>query len=337
MSLRKRRWRWLRLAWLLVLSACGSGIVPETPRIARGAGSELALGALRGGSGLKVDEDRELELYVRAIPPRTRVLSALVQTSSQPACSGGVAATRVRVPGSDPWTNRRRPRPGETLLIDLPGAAWQLAISAPSRLDVVLRDANGALQCASFPLVDGAPEHRWRPLESWTLSGAFQYEAFLDRVAGLDGASSFGLAAGRWLGPLRASAGAGLGAAWCTDAACRPELGDTSPRSSLYVPGFVGLDATLFQVAALAFELAAQYKLAWAAPPPGGASVFLHGPELIPRLAWALRDPLAPGIPGGPRRGYAISFAVPMGYIMSSGGGASLSIGGALLASFPVR
>jgi hypothetical protein len=328
--------RYLHSICLLALGACNSGIVPATPRVARGGGSELALGALRGGSGLRVDEDRQLDVHVRAIAPRTRVLAASVQVSAQPACSGGVAATRVRVPG-DPWTNRRRPRPGETLLIDLPGAAWRLAVSAPSRLDLVLRDANGALQCASFALVDSAPEHRWRPLESWTLSGLFQYEAFLDRVAGLDGASSFGLAAGRWLGPLRVSAGAGVGVAWCTDANCRPEPGDTVPRSSLYVPGFVGLDATLFQVAALAFELAAQYKLAWAEPPALGESTFLHGPELIPRLAWALRDPLAPGIPGGPRRGYAISFAVPMGYIMAASGDVSLSIGGALLASFPVR
>lgn len=322
----------LRCAWLLALCACSGAIAPATPRVARGAGYELELGALRGGTGLKREEDRQLELRVRAIPPRTRALTASVQASSRPACSGGIAATRVRVPG-DEWSNRRRPRPGETLLIDLPGSAWTLATSGPSRLDLLLRDADGALQCASFPLVDAAPEHRWRPLESWTASGAFQYELFLDRAAGLDSAASFSAVAGKWLGPVRVSAGAGAGVAWCTRGECRSELGEA--RQSYYVPAFAGMDTTLFQVSRLALELAAAYQLAWTEAPAGKA--LLHGPKLIPRLAWALPDPIAPGVPGGPRRGYAISFAVPLGYVMSTRGDASLSAGGGLLFSFPLR
>lgn len=333
---RKHPRRGLQLICLLALSACSNGLVPETPRIARGAGYELQLGAVRGGSGLKLDEERQLELRVLAIPPRTRVLAASVQAAAQPVCSGGIAATRVHVPGGA-WTNRRRPRPGETLRVDLPGAAWKLATVAPSRLDVVLRDGDGALQCASFALVDPAPEHRWRALESWSLSGQFRAEFFPDRVAGLDSAAFFGLSLGKWLGPLRVSVGGGGGAAWCTRSDCRPDPGDAPQH--YYLPAFAGVDATLFQTGRLAFELAGQYKLAWSETrtEAGERGVLLHGPELIPRFAWALPDPIAPGIPGGPRRGYAISFALPVGYIMSTRGGASISAGGGLVFSFPIH
>jgi hypothetical protein len=336
MSGRKHPRRWLELVYLLALSACSSGLVPETPRIARGAGYELQLGTLRGGGGLRLDEEeRQLELRVLAIPPRTRVLAASVQAATQPVCSGGIAATRVHVPGG-PWTNRRRPKPGETLRVDLPGAAWKLATAAPSRLDVVLRDADGELQCASFALVDGAPEYRWRALESWSVSGQFRVEFFPDRVAGLDSAAFFGVALGKWLGPLRVSAGGGAGAAWCTRSDCRPDPGDAPQH--YYLPVFAGLDATLFQTGRLAFELAAQYKLAWTETQTdaGERGALLHGPELMPRFAWALPDPIAPGIPGGPRRGYAVSVALPMGYIMSTRGGASVSVGGGLMFSFPI-
>jgi hypothetical protein len=333
----KRLQRRVGLACLLALSACATGIAPATPRVARGAGYELELGTLHEGLGLKVEDDRQLEVRVRAVPRRTRVLTASVQASAQPPCSGGILATNVHVPAGA-WTNRRRPRPGETLVIDLPGAAWTLATAGPSRLDVLLRDGDGALQCASFPLVDGSPEHRWKLLNTWNVTGTMQYDVFLDHVSGVESAAAFALSLGKWLGMVRVSAGAGGGISWCTRAPCVNDIGE-SPQT-YYLPVFAGADTPVFQIGRFAFELAAQYKAAWTEARKNTGErqpLFLHGPELIPRLAWTLPDPLAPGIPGGPRRGYTMSFAVPVGYVMSTRGDASLSVGGGILFSFPTR
>jgi hypothetical protein len=321
-------------AWLC--GGCGSGLVPSTPRVARAPGYELHLGKLQGGSGQRLDDERQLEVHVAAVPPRTRVLGAAVQQAALQPCSGGISATRVYVPG-DEWTQRRRPKAGETLKLELPGSAWKLATDAPSRLDLMLRDAAGALHCISFPLVDPAPQHRWRPLESWTVSGVFRFDALLDSVDRLGNAAVFGVSLGKWLGPVRLAVGVGAGATWCAQNDCLPE----SPEGPqhYYVPLSAGANTTLLQVGRLALELAAQYRVGWTATqtPSGARAAFLHGPELLPGLAWALPDPIAPGIPGGPRRGYAISFAAPLGYVMSSRGDGSLSVGGAVSFSFPVH
>jgi hypothetical protein len=334
----KLLWALCVLLSMLSLSACGSGLVPRTPRVARAPGYELSLGEVRGGSGIRIDEDRRLQVHVAAIPARTRVLEAAVQEAGRPPCSGGVAASRVRVVGEDEWTNKRRPRPGETLSIELSGAAWKFATEVASRLDLALRDSAGALRCITFPLVDAAPQNRWDLLDSWTVSGLFELDFFLDGVDGIDDAAVLGLSLGKWLGPVRVGAGAGGGASSCSKSVCAPSEETGSSRHH-YVPLFAGADSTLFQAGWLAFGFGVQYRVIWTGTETyaGERSVFLHGPALRPRLSWALPDPIAPGIPGGPRRGYAISLDVPLGYVMSARGDASFSVGGGLVFSFPVH
>lgn len=340
-----RALRSLALLVSLLFVGCGTGMKPHTPRIARSAGHELALGTVRPtnaitdpGSGAQ-----RIQLHVRALPPNTRVSWVAITESAQAPCSKGSVALRVRLAGRAWPTAEWRPRPGDVLELDFSAEAWTQAVSGPSRLDLLLESEDGVSQCASFPLIDERPAERWDPLESWTFNSGVEGDALLDHVDGYRNTGAWVAEVGKFLGPLRVYGSVGVGGVECSRSTCprrrNKQTGKYENRGGLYLPFAGGAELTVAQYKFIALDLKAQYRLAYARSTTydGVQNALLHGPMALPAIVFTMPDPIAPGIPGGVRRGISVSIEGSVGYLWSSSGDGSVGVGGGLMVQLPVH
>lgn len=335
------------LAFLLstLVVGCGIGMKPHTPRVARSAGHELALGTVRPTNPLSDPGSgaQRIRLHVAALPENTRVSWVAISEAARAPCSEGYVALNVRLAGRAWSTPEWRPRPGDILELDFNEAAWTKAVTGPSRLDVLLEADDGVTQCASFPLVDERPEQRWDPLERWTLNTGVEAEGLRQHVAGFRNVGGWLFEVGRFLGPLRVYGSVGVGTAECAKSACpqrrNKQTNKYENREALYLPFAGGAELTLAQYKFLALDLKAHYRLAFARATTydGVSRTLLHGPMLLPALVITMPDPIAPGIPGGVRRGMSVSLEGSVSYLWSSSGDGSLGVGGGFMIQFPIH
>jgi hypothetical protein len=320
--------RTLLACLLFVTSGCLRGIVARTPRVAEAPEYRLELREIHGKAlPDATDTSNQLELHVSKLQAGTTFVAASIQRPDELPC---VALDPGSMYDAQPFPYREldgRRRPSSQLM--LPFNARELfGQRGPVRLDLELRRSDGTRVCATFPLFDAAPEHRWDALESFSIGMTVQLAFLVHAVDHLAALTSVNLVAGKWLGPVQIYAGGGAGLSTCSEEPCH--VSDADPATNRgYYPVFAGLDALLFRGKYVAAKLGARYKLAWTRTDVAGPDpkIILHGPELLPGIYLAHQTSGTPGLPNLPDRLLSISADLPVGYVMSKSGDAALSLG----------
>jgi hypothetical protein len=218
-------------------------------------------------------------------------------------------------------------------------------ISKGARLDL-LTSREGQEDCLTTPITSRAPEHRWRRENTGTVDMTLGGSYFLGAPGGVIGDGSMTFALGHGVGDVRLYGGAGIGIAVCSEYTCPLEVHDPGTENErtlrargLAVPVFFGVESLPWQVGFFAFGAVLEY---------GGEYVrletydsvryeWLQGPLVAPRLVLTYRNPVAPGVPGGPNNGF-VGLDVPLGFVHAVGhdGGFAPRIGLRLVGSVPV-
>lgn len=335
--------RWLVSALALcaaLLSGCSAlTLHPRDARQIQGASISLKLesirvnGPPRGGSGSRV------EIAVRVLSasaPLVPLVVVIADPRTAP-CMSPPSSDQLRVLGTPYESPVRALRAGDVVVMYLDGSDWRLALSGPSRLDVVLQDERGPLHCATFPLVDANPEIALESETDWALGTGVAGEGFVGSLGDVNGIIEFPFTVGRWAGPARLTASFSPGVAQCPESICEAQDEDKVDNAP-YVPLKLGADmGRSFGLVRLA--LGAEYRVAAARVDARAGSywMLLHGPTLRPRFGISFEEAMAPGVPGGERIGGFIGLEAPMSLVWSSRGARALGIGGALVWMFPLH
>jgi hypothetical protein len=197
------------------------------------------------------------------------------------------------------------------------------ALEGRSNLELRVVEADGGARCVSLPLSGPDPDLRWA-LEPWGENRPFVGHAIAlwfpvggSRYSG--GVDLMPLGIGRWWGPVRLGAAAGVGFTCCAH---------DDPNAAFAVPIAAGAEVFPLVVGQVALGLGASYTVrpSWFNDSGRGFEV-VHGPVGSLQVAY-LPHPLS-GFLEGPRSGtVGLSFSV--GRWLPDGGatvlGASLSI-----------
>ncbi|MFT3926548.1 MAG: hypothetical protein QM778_28645 [Myxococcales bacterium] len=343
----------MRLAPLLALVMlgvllCGCrhlGITPRHPRVASASEHRFELGDVHQHAIPTTARGAiSIDVHVQEIPAGTEIRWVAVADATLAPCSKGYEALHVRTTDArGQVVSNNAAKVGDTLSIGLSVEAWGFMLSRASRLDLMLVNRHGLLKCAAFPLVDERPQHAWDPLESWTFNTLIGFEHLNRRIDGMDGLVSFTAEVGKWVGPLRLHLLSGGGASECTRDVC-PSMPGSGNKSSYknekyYVPVGLGVGGVLLQWWMFALETKAEYRLGFTAQETfhGLHRSILHGPVITPSLMLTLPHPLAPGVPGGLRRGLGVGASAPLAYYMSTSGQSAFSWGIGLAIMLPLR
>lgn len=197
-------------------------------------------------------------------------------------------------------------------------------LEGPSSLEVRVASGEGNARCLSLPLSGPDPELAWT-LDPWGENRPFVGHAVTlwfpvntSRYSG--GANLVLLRLGRWWGPVRFGAGAGLGLTCC---------GHDDPNAAFAIPVAVGAEVFPLVAGRVALGLGASYQVrpSWFFNDSSRGFELVHGPVGSVELAY-LPHPLR-GFLEGPRSG-TIGLSFSVGRWLPDGGatvlGASLSI-----------
>lgn len=326
------------------LSACRTGIKPHTPRVARGAGYELALERAFNAQ-LFSEPSRGAQhvlVAVKALPPGARLRSYGVVERQRPLCAESEPEGDALIQEDAPASLLPATRVGERLALTVSQRDWEFALQHATRLELRLTLPDGAALCAAMPLTSSEANERWDAVGSWTLESVINFEFFMRHVEGLYQLGMFGLEFGKWLGPLRVHLGSGAGASRCSREDCPAMKGrtdDGNPNEKYYVPLLAGVGGTMLQLGPVAFEGKLQYRVAWTAAETfdGLSRVFLHGPVGTASIVYTARKALGLGVPGGTRRGLGIGAQLPLAYVFSARGESTFSVGANVMVMFPIH
>ena len=308
-------------AWaLLCLTGC-AGYEPVPPRVAGSAEARLRLEHMT-----RLIEVTFLELRVESAGPDTELAEAVMARGGSAPCRFGWAAMATEVLHRDGTKVKTDDDPrlatGDQVILRF-GPELSERLKKSARLDILLR-TNGREECVSFSLTDDVPEERWRRTAAWSMEYAIGGSAFIGTASGVVSEFAATLALGYKLGEARVYAGAGAGAAFCSQRRCPPRIlneGTSNERRvnrvSASMPLFAGIDTMPWQTGHFAFGAALEYDLSYTRLDTydGVQPTWLHGPVVAPRVALTSRDPMAPGISGGPDNGF-IALDFPMGVVL---------------------
>jgi hypothetical protein len=315
---------------LLATVGCGATYRPTTPRVARSAELQLSLASLALRSDYFGARSASLRVRVEQVPAHTTLLALAISDARAPRCEGGFRADRIDI-AARRWSPGRDPlRAGDELVASFSAVFWDNIRLAPTRLDLLLADEIGARSCATFPLVDAAPENRWSAPGQTSLGVGIAGQGFVGTLGDIDGTVTLPIMVGRWFGPVRLSLTFTPGVAQCPHGACPSR--DNQLDNAPYLPFALGAELG-HSAGVLRLGIRAGYSAGPArvdARVGGSYWTLLHGPVLTPRLGVSLPDPLAPGIAGGEQLGTFVGLEVPVSYMLDDRGHQALGIGAVL-------
>jgi len=276
-----------------------------------------------------------------------RLKEAVIARATTAPCRFGWAAQRgslVRVGRVTVDSDARELLPGDELLLVF-GPEVGARLDQVVRLDLVLERA-GREECVAIPLTGDAAELAWNREGKWSAELPMGGRGYTRPVGALVGDLDARVMVGHRLDDVRVFAGVGVGAGFCRQSTCPPEVVDAgtdeerrTPRVSATFPLSLGFQAMPWQFGYFAFGSALEYEAMFTRLETysGKRSSWIHGVTLAPRLALTYPDPWAPGLPGGWNNGFvALEFTAGAAHAPSLGGDVGLRLGGRVWVSMPV-
>ena len=288
-----------------------------------------------------------LELRVERSGPETELREVVLSRGgSQPCRFGWAPVATVVLDKNGKKVDDEHPKleAGDQVTLRF-GPELSERIKKGARLDVLLV-TNEREECVSLSLTDAAPELHWRRTAAWSMDYAIGGSYFIGTASGVVSELPVTLAVGHKFGDARAYVGGGVSAAFCSQRRCPPRILDEGTsnerrvnRVSASVPLFAGIDTMPWQTGIVAFGAALEYDLSYTRLETydGAQPTWLHGPLVAPRVALTYRDPIAPGISGGPDNGFiAIDFPVGVVFPVALDEPVAPRIGARLVLSIPL-
>jgi hypothetical protein len=335
----------LAVALLASLGAASSGCanyVPATPRVASADQARIRVVRMK-----RMLEITHLELQVERAGKGTVLHEVSIARRSSPPCRFGWAPVR-RVVIHDAYSADDSDEPalksGDRVHL-MYGAELSARLEKGTRLDVLLSRAGSEI-CVSLPFTDEAAEARWERDGAWSFDFGLGASYFAGGVGGVQGEMPATFAIGHRFDESRFYGGVGVGAVFCSERTCPPEVvNEGTPeerrvnKAGVSAPLFLGFDSMPWQTGHVAFGTALEYQLSYTRIETydGPRANWFHGPVLAPRIAVAFPDRLAPGLRGGPANGFvALDFPVGIAHSLSVAGPVAPRIGMRLQVSIPL-
>jgi hypothetical protein len=271
----------------LVGAGCGTGRAtyrPVLPRVTEGGGLRAEVIALDLPN---VPDATRLSVALDAAEPPPGLMDARLAPAAAAPCTAGARPRLVAVDGQD---HRERPvglRAGGPQRLRLDYAGTELLDgSGGAVVDLVVAGGGGQRwHCLRLPLTGGDPRLGWRSSAGWALGGSLRLDGTIFGIVRL----------GRWVGPVRIGAEAGIGLTDCL-VAC-PAKEPLLPAYRNY-PTALTADVFPLRIAAFALGFEGAVETFWRSEQGDPASAV----RVTVRLA--LAPPARNGLPRGPHMAF---------------------------------
>ena len=284
---------------LAPLAACAPRAYVPVVAVTPAGDTSLAAHAER----LDVGRSFWVTVVVDRAPAGAHLADVYVAPESSPPCSRSWSLAALEVDGITSGAYTAPIHDGSHLRADLEGIQelWQ----RPMRVDLVVDDA-GERRCLPVSFTSDQPERAWRQVNEGFWSFHLDAAAYTERTSGSVATIAFGLRFGKWFGPTQVYGGIGVGTDACSGAVCAPAK-DGGPTGGLALPVDVGVQTMGLHLGQTSFfgdthlGIGVRYQVTPTFLPTYGGDQW-HGYDglyVVPAFRFGLREPLAPGVPGG--------------------------------------
>ena len=314
--------------WLALLAIHAAGCVPYA--------SQLNLETRRGEVRVRMKRAHvtrrppaglTLDTIIADVPQGVVLLQATFGQAEARLCGGTLALSLGR---SDELPPMAPLRVGERLRMHFPLAAQREFGRGEPTLGLLLQTPTGKRRCLSFPVLSPGETPEFEPLGRFTLGIAMGADGFTSPRGAVQQLDYVTLRLGVWLDVWHIEVAAGLGAAGCPDAHCEPTMAGSSIRRQPNIPLRIGVGRGLWERGHLSLGGRLRYQAVAldAVTFDGTTHEFMHGPQLVPYIAFTPSPRSSDGRGGARNSGFA--FELPVGFAIASRTGNTITIGGAL-------